>query len=99
MNAKVREQVLRRQRRVTRRLEQSAEHVGTLHAGRAHFETSDRVTATSAGGVRLAHDLAQALRLPQELDERGNRIFGRAIGEALLRSLPAELPPQSERLK
>ena len=70
MNAKVRDQLLRRQRRVTRRLEQSVEHVGTLDAGRARFETSSRITATSAGGVRLAHDFAQALRLPEEIDRR-----------------------------
>ncbi len=70
MNAKVRDQLLRRQRRVTRRLEQSVEHVGTLDAGRARFETSSRITATSAGGVRLAHDFAQALRLPEEIDGR-----------------------------
>lgn len=68
MNAKVRDQLRRRQRRVTRRLEQSVDHVGNLHEGVARFETSSRVTATTAGGVRLAHDLAQALRLPQELD-------------------------------
>ena len=70
MNAKVRNQIIRRQRRVSRRLEQVAGSVGRLHAGSAHFETSSRVTATSAGGVRLAHDLAQAVQLPRELDER-----------------------------
>jgi hypothetical protein len=72
VNAKVRDQIVRRQRRVARRLRPLAEHVGALHEGRAHFETSDRIVATGAGGVRLAHELARALRLPQELDERLN---------------------------
>lgn len=70
VNARVRDQIVRRQRRVTRRLQQSSKSGGTLHGGAAHFETSSRVTATAAGGVRLAHDLAQALQLPQEIDER-----------------------------
>jgi hypothetical protein len=70
VNAKVRDEIVRRQRRVTRRLQQSVDHIGTLHEGLAQFETSSRVTATNAGGVRLAHDLVQALQLPKELDER-----------------------------
>lgn len=72
MNSKVRDQILRRQRRVTRRLLQKGGGSGlpVLDRGVASFETSSRICATSAGGVRLAHELAQSLRLPQEIDKR-----------------------------
>lgn len=73
MNAKVREQNRRRQRRIARRLE----HVVPPDVGRpvlsrqpARFEVSDRTSATNAGGVRLAHDLAQSVQLPQEINKR-----------------------------
>jgi hypothetical protein len=36
--------------------------------GRAHFEVGERVLATNAGGVRLAHDLARAVGLAREID-------------------------------
>ena len=72
MKAKVRDQNRRRQRRITRRLE----HVvpadvsrPVMSARQACFEVSARTTATSAGGVRLVHDLAGALGLPQEIDK------------------------------
>ncbi len=72
MNTKVRDQILRRQRRVTRRLEQKYQGIvgPVMSTGAAQFETSSRITATSAGGVRLAHELSQAVRLPQEIDGR-----------------------------
>lgn len=72
MRTKVRDQILRRQRRVTRRLEQKYQGVTgpVMTTGGAQFETSSRITATSAGGVGLTHELAQAVRLPQEIDGR-----------------------------
>ena len=72
MNIKVRDQILRRQRRVTRRLGQAGGNDGlpVLDARAANFEMSSRICATSAGGVRLAHELAQAVRLPKEIDDR-----------------------------
>ena len=72
MNAKVRDQILRRQRRNTRRLQQAGGDGGKplLDAGVANYEMSGRIVGTSAGGVRLAHDLARAVKLPQALDER-----------------------------
>ncbi len=72
MYTKVRDQIRRRQRRVTRRLEQTGSSDGrpVLDTRAANFETSSRISATSAGGVRLAHELACALRLPQEIDDR-----------------------------
>lgn len=73
MKAKVRDQNRRRQRRITRRLE----HVVPADVGRpvmsaqpACFEVSERTAATSAGGVRLAHDLAESLDLPREINKR-----------------------------
>ena len=41
-----------------------------LDRGRAKFEVASRTSATSVGGVRLAHDVAQAVGLPREIDER-----------------------------
>lgn len=71
MKAKVRDQILRRQRRNTKRLKQAGGggHVPVLGAGAANYEMSNRIVATSAGGVRLAHDLARAVQLPQAIDE------------------------------
>ena len=73
MKAKVREQNRRRQCRILRRLE----HVVPTDVSRpvmtarlASFEVSERTTATSAGGVRLAHDLAEVLDLPREINKR-----------------------------
>jgi len=72
VHIKVRDQITRRQRRVTRRLGQTGTGDGlpVLDTSPAHFETSDRICATSAGGVRLVHELVQALQLPREIDER-----------------------------
>jgi len=72
VNIKVRDQVTRRQRRIARRLAQSgtSNDVPVLGTRAADFEASSRICATSAGGVRLVHELVQALRLPQEIDER-----------------------------
>lgn len=73
MKAKVREQNRRRQRRILRRLE----HVVPADVSRpvmsarpASFEVSERTTATSVGGVRLVHDLAESLDLPREINKR-----------------------------
>ncbi|HMS02987.1 MAG TPA: IS1380 family transposase [Gemmatimonadaceae bacterium] len=72
MNTKVRDEVLRRQRRNAKRLKQKGGkgRVSVLDAGAANYEVSSRIVATSAGGVRLVHDLARAVRLPQAIDER-----------------------------
>jgi Transposase DDE domain group 1 len=72
VNIKVRNQLLRRQRRIARRLQQVGGDncAPVLCESTAHFETSNRICATSAGGVRLAHELALALLLPREIDER-----------------------------
>lgn len=72
MNTKVRDQIVRRQRRVTRRLRQTSSNgnAPVMDTSTARFEASGRIRATSAGGVRLAHELVQAIRLPQEIDER-----------------------------
>jgi hypothetical protein len=74
VNTKVRDQILRRQRRNTRRLQQAGGSDGlpVLDTRSADFEMSNRICATSAGGVRLAHELVQAVRLPQAIDERVN---------------------------
>lgn len=72
MSAKVRSQILRRQRRVERRLADGWSRAGepVLSDGPAKFEVSDRVRGTSAGGVRLAQDLCKAIDLPKEIDSR-----------------------------
>ncbi len=72
MNIRVRDQLLRRQRRVERRLADGWNRDGgrVLRDERAQFEVSDRVRGTSAGGVRLAHELATAIDLPREIDSR-----------------------------
>lgn len=72
MNNKVRDQIARRQRRVARRLRQNdvGDHGPTLSRSAATFEISDRVCATTAGGVRLAHELARTVGLPDEIDRR-----------------------------
>jgi hypothetical protein len=72
VNIKVRDQITRRQRRIARRLEQSGAGNGlpVLDTRAAYFASSSRICATGAGGVRLAHELSQALRLPQEIDKR-----------------------------
>lgn len=75
MNAKVRDQLRRRQRRITRRLTKqrtipTADRV--LGNGPARLEVSERIRGTSAGGVRLAHELANSIGLPQEIDSRVN---------------------------
>jgi hypothetical protein len=74
VNTKVRDQLLRRQRRNTRRLQQAGGSDGLplLDTRSADFEMSNRICATSAGGVRLVHELVQAVRLPQVIDERVN---------------------------
>ena len=69
MNIKVRDQLLKRQRRVDRRLgKRRGCGARVLGNGHARFEVSDRIRGTAAGGVRLAHELANAVRLPQEID-------------------------------
>lgn len=72
MNTKVRDQILRRQCRITRRLRQAGGTDGlpVMDTSTAQFEVSSRTCATSAGGIRLAHELAQAVGLPREIDER-----------------------------
>ena len=72
MSTKVRDQLLRRQRRIHRRLVDGWSHDGEpiLRNGSARFEVSDRVRGTSAGGVRLAHELCSAIGLPKEIDSR-----------------------------
>jgi len=74
VNIKVRDQLLRRQRRVARRLNKAFRQSGgpVFDRGRARFEVSDRTRATTAGGVRLAHELANAIKLPREIDDRVN---------------------------
>lgn len=74
MNTKVRDQLLRRQRRVSRRLSQrmASTDAPILSNGRARFEVADRICGTSAGGVRLAQELVNAIRLPQEINARVN---------------------------
>lgn len=74
MNIKVRDQLLRRQRRVTRRRSKTSRQTGgpVFDRGRARFEVSDRIRATGAGGVRLAHELVNAIDLPREIDGRVN---------------------------
>ena len=74
MNIKVRDQLLRRQRRVARRLNKTSRQISSpvFDRGRARFEVSDRIRATSVGGVRLAHELANAIDLPGEIDARVN---------------------------
>ena len=51
MSAKVRDQILRRQCRVTRRLEQRCQGVAgpVMSTGGAQFEASSRIWSTSAG--------------------------------------------------
>lgn len=72
MKAKVRDQIRRRQRRNARRLRQTGTNHGrpVLDRRSAQFEISDRAQATSAGGLRLVHELAQAIDLPKEIDAR-----------------------------
>ena len=72
MKAKIRDQILRRQRRNAKRLKQAGGNgrVSVLDAGTVNYEISSRIVATSAGGVRLAHDLARAVQLPKAIDER-----------------------------
>ena len=72
MNTRLRDEILRRQRRNAKRLKQTGgdDGVPVLDAGAATYEMSSRICATSAGGVRLAHDLAHAVGLPQAIDER-----------------------------
>jgi hypothetical protein len=72
VNTKVRDQIRRRQRRNTRRLQQAGGNGGMPVLGDTpvSFEMSNRICATSAGGVRLAHELVRAVRLPQAIDER-----------------------------
>ena len=71
MNSKVRDQILRRQRRVHRRLQQDnvADRGAVMATSAARFETCARNMATSAGGVRLAHELARSVHLPQQIDK------------------------------
>lgn len=72
MNIKVRDGLLKRQRRIERRQDKRRTSTGprVLSNGLARFEVADRIRGTSAGGVRLAHELARSVRLPQEIDSR-----------------------------
>lgn len=72
MNSKVRDQIVRRQHRVARRLRQNdtGDRGPRLSRSTVSFEMSSRTCATAAGGVRLAHELARAVSLPSEIDER-----------------------------
>ncbi len=74
MNTKVRNQILKRQRRLARRLGNRQDTGGrpVLSNGHAKFEVADRIRGTSAGGVRLAHELVNAIGLPEQIDARVN---------------------------
>ena len=71
MNSKLRDEILRRQRRVHRRLQQDnvADRGAVMATSAARFETCARNIATSAGGVRLAHELARSVHLPKQIDK------------------------------
>jgi hypothetical protein len=72
VKSSVRDQIVRRQRGVARRLQQAdvGDSGPVLDTTTADFEMSQRVQATGAGGVRLVHELARSLRLPEEIDQR-----------------------------
>lgn len=72
MNTKIRDRIVRRQRRNARRLEQRGTSDGrpVLDSRTAEFEMSDRTCATGSGGLRLAHELARSIDLPREIDRR-----------------------------
>lgn len=74
MKKKVRDQLRRRQRRIARRLgkkrKTDQKNSRVLGDNQARVEVSDRIRATNAGGVRLAHELANSIDLPQEIDSR-----------------------------
>lgn len=70
MNRTVRAELLRRQRRIQLRLQRDAHDRGPmLSSSSVKFETSDRMVATSAGGVRLVHELVKVIGLQRAIDE------------------------------
>lgn len=72
MITRVQGEIRRRQRRNAKRLKQTGGDgsMPVLDTGAATYEMSSRICATSAGGVRLAHDLVRAVGLPQAINDR-----------------------------
>src|SRR5512143_4319802 len=72
VNASVRRQLNRRQRRILRRLENKPgiERPGPMMtASNIHYEMSDKVRGIAPGGIGALHLLARKVGLIQDLDE------------------------------
>ena len=71
MNAKIRQQIERRKRRITRRLDKS-DNRGCdrpiMTASNIHYEIADRTQATAHGGIGAMHLLVRKLQLDQAID-------------------------------
>ncbi len=73
MNAKDREKLRRRKRRIARRLDRNnfpKEPGPVFRASNIRYEVSERIRATPAGGVGAAHMLAVRLGLPAAIDKK-----------------------------
>ena len=71
MNIKIRKQIERRKRRITRRLDKS-DNRGCdrpiMTASNIHYEIADRTQATAHGGIGAMHLLVRKLQLDQAID-------------------------------
>lgn len=73
MNAKIRQQIARRKRRIAQRLDKN--NVAgcerpMMTASNIHYEIADRTRATAAGGIGALHLLVKKLGLDREIDRR-----------------------------
>ena len=76
MNAKIRNQLRNRKRRIARRLDKTRmpPECPVLSASNVHYEISDRTQAIGAGGIGLIHQMAKGLELDKTIN-RYARIF------------------------
>ena len=74
MNAKIRQKLAARKRRIEKRLDKTDLSGGTpmLSASNIHYEIADRTRAISAGGVGMIHQMVKQLELDKAINQELN---------------------------
>ena len=72
VNAKIRQQLAARKRRIRKRLDKTkmGKECPVMSASNIHYEMADRTRAISAGGIGAVHRLVKQLGLDQAINRR-----------------------------
>ena len=74
MNAKIRERLAARKRRILKRLDRTnlGSECPVISASNIHYEMADRTRAISAGGIGLIHQMVKGLQLDKAINQTLN---------------------------